>query len=225
MPNQAASWREARTKEEKSQHVTEMIYKEASRKSKLYLQLLPILCSASYLLHNLFRKAFLNTLLQVKSWNRHLVIEQTGPRGSTLQRQALQIQDVTHCPNALQCSLSSTLVCTLLLQGQLGGAYPLPGVATYSALWEMEIGCLSLYLPSMLVRFVLKQTINKRSKHMSDWSRDWNMGWGADLMNLHKPHHVLCCKLYFLRFSIKSHVDGWRMSASENTYPFFFIML
>lgn len=77
MPNQAASWREARTKEEKSQHVTEMIYKEASRKSKLYLQLLPILCSASYLLHNLFRKAFLNTSLQVKSWNRHLVIEQS----------------------------------------------------------------------------------------------------------------------------------------------------
>lgn len=33
-------------------------------------------------------------------------------------------------------------------------------------------GWLSFYLPRMLVKFVLNQTINKRVKHMSDQSTD-----------------------------------------------------
>lgn len=132
MPNQAASRGEARTKEEKSQRVTEMIYKEASRKSKLrmYFQLLPIFCSASYLRHNLFRKAFLNTSLWVKSWNRHLVLEQIHQRGSTVQRQELQTQDLTTMPQHTPCSPISTLSCALLLQRQLGVVYPLVCVTT-----------------------------------------------------------------------------------------------
>lgn len=87
----------------------------------MYFQLQPIFCSASYLLHNLFRKASLNTSLQVKSWNRHRFVKEV-PQG----RDKTPNTGLNHKVH----SQISTLTCALLLQGQLGAVYPLPCVTT-----------------------------------------------------------------------------------------------
>lgn len=150
-----------------------MIYKEASRRSKLrmFFQLLPIFCSASYLLHNLFRKAFLNTSLLVKSWNRHLVLEKIRQRDSTLQRQVLQTQDLTTMPQHTSMPSHLDLDLYSATPGTTWSGLS-SGMCSYMLSSLRKVNChpgwLSSHLAKMLVRFVLNQTINKRFKHMSD---------------------------------------------------------